>query len=312
MKKIFSLLCAIMLGICLSACDNKTHTIAVSQFISHKALDDTYQGIVDGLKEAGHINGKDIHIVRENSQGNNLTATQIATKFRGLKPEVMVGIATPAAQALIHTSQKSNIPLLFGAVSDPVGAGLHEAKGVTDMISLPPLVRRIREVFTNASNIGVIYSAGESNSVAQVKAFKEAAMAENFEVLEKSILRSTDAQAAFDTLAQKADLIFTPTDNLIIAASNVLIGRSFVHKTPIITSNRDPVEKGALMGFGVNYYAQGKMIAGQIDALLKGKKMTDLKVLKQEKVDFFVNKKTADTMGIEISEDVMKKAKEVY
>lgn len=316
-ERIFMKNIILVLGLTLStflitACDTETKTVAISQFISHQALDDTYRGIIDGLEEKGYKDGKNIHIAYENAHGNSLTATQIGTKFRSLHPQVLVGIATPASQALMRTSTQAQIPLLFGAVSDPIGAGLEGAKGVTDMIAFPPLVKRIREVFPEATTIGVIYSAGEANSITQVTDFKKAAAAENFQVIEKSVLRSTDAQAAFDSLAEKVDLVFTPTDNLIISAANVLIQRSFVHKTPIISANRDPVEKGALMAFGVDYYEQGKMIASQIIDLLKGKSIDELGILTQDQVDFFVNLKSADKLGVTIPEDVLKHAKEMY
>lgn len=312
MKNIFLVLHLMLISLLFTACDLKPKTVAISQFISHKALDDVYKGIVDGLKKLDYEEGKNIEIARENAHGNNLTATQIGTKFRGSDPQILVGIGTPAAQALMRTSQQVHVPLLFGAVSDPEGAGLMTARGVTDMIPFPPLLKRIRDVFPEARTIGIIYSAGEANSVSQVKLFKEAAETENFTVIEKSILRSTDAQAAFDTLAQNVDLIFTPTDNLIIAAANMLIQRSFVHQKPIISANQDPVERGALMGFGVSYYDQGMMIAAQIDQLLKGARIEDLKVEHQSQVDFFVNMKSAEKLGVNIPEEILKQAREVF
>ncbi|GAM70550.1 ABC transporter substrate-binding protein [Vibrio sp. JCM 19236] len=142
----------------------KTAKVAVSQIVEHPALDATRQGLVDGLKAHGYEEGKNLEFDYKTAQGNPAIAVQIARQYVGERPDVLVGIATPTAQALVSATR--DIPVVFTAVTDPVGAKLvkqleQPGKNVTGLSDLSPVnqhVELIQEIMPDVKTIGVVYN----------------------------------------------------------------------------------------------------------------------------------------------------------
>ena len=154
-------------------------SVAVTAIVEHKALDAVRDGVRDELKSAGFEAGKNLKYEYQSAQGNTGTAAQIARKYVGERPDVIVAIATPSAQAVVAASK--DIPIVYSAVTDPVAAKLvkgWEASGtnVTGVSDLSPLDKHlelIKRVVPNAKRVGVIYSPGEANSVSIVESLKK-------------------------------------------------------------------------------------------------------------------------------------------
>ena len=295
----------------------KTYKVAVSQIVEHPALDATRQGLVDGLKTKGYEQGKNLDFVYQTAQGNPAIAVQIAKQFVGEKPDVLVGIATPTAQALAASTR--TIPIVFTAVTDPLGAKLvknleHPGANVTGLSDLTPVAQHVdlmQELVPGLKAIGVVYNPGEANGVTLVELLKKAAKAKNIAVVEASALKSADVQSAARIIASKVQVIYAPTDNTVASAIDALIGVANQAKIPVVGGSTSFVENGAVASLGFDYYQVGVQTADYVDAVLKGQKPADMAVKFAKGSDLFLNLKAAEKLGISISDEMLKRASNI-
>jgi putative ABC transport system substrate-binding protein len=293
---------------------SQTYKVAVSQIVEHPALDATRQGLIDGLKTKGYEQGKNLDFVYQTAQGNPAIAVQIAKQFVGEQPDVLVGIATPTAQALAASTR--TIPVIFTAVTDPLGAKLvksleHPGGNVTGLSDLSPVAQHVdlmQELLPGLKAIGVVYNPGEANGVTLVELLKKAAKAKNIEVVEASALKSADVQSAARIIASKVQVIYAPTDNTVASAIDALVGVANQAKIPVVGGSTSFVENGAVASLGFDYYQVGVQTADYVDAILKGKKPGEMEVKFAKGSDLFLNVKAAEKLGITFSDEMLKRA----
>ncbi|OLQ78385.1 ABC transporter substrate-binding protein [Photobacterium proteolyticum] len=291
--------------------------VAVSQIVEHPALDAARQGLLDGLKEKGYVEGKNLEFTYQTAQGNPAIAVQIAKQFVGERPDVLVGIATPTAQALAASTR--SIPVVFTAVTDPIGAKLVKnmdkpGRNVTGLSDLSPVAQHVelmQELLPNVKSIGVVFNPGEANAVALVELLREAANARGLNVVEGTALKSADVQAAAQIVASKADVIYAPTDNTVASAIDGLVNAANQANKPIVGASTTYIENGALAALGFDYYQVGVQTADYVDALLKGKKVADLPVKVAKGSDLALNQKAAKKLGITFPASVLDRATSV-
>ncbi|MGF1877075.1 ABC transporter substrate-binding protein [Photobacterium frigidiphilum] len=288
--------------------------VAVSQIVEHPALDAARQGLLDGLKAKGYVEGENLEFTYQTAQGNPAIAVQIAKQFVGEQPDVLVGIATPTAQALAASTR--SIPVVFTAVTDPVGAKLVKnmekpngnVTGLSDLSPVAQHVELMQEIIPNLKSIGVVFNPGESNAVALVELLREAAKAKGIEVVEGTALKSADVQSAAQIIASKVDVIYAPTDNTVASAIDGLVNAANQANKPIIGASTTYIENGALAALGFDYYQVGIQTADYVDALLKGTKVADLPVHVAKGSDLALNQKAADKLGITFPAAVLARA----
>jgi putative ABC transport system substrate-binding protein len=291
--------------------------VAVTAIVEHPALDACRDGVRDELKAAGFEEGKNLKFVYESAQGNPGTAVQIAQKFVGENPTVIVPISTPSAQAVI--SATSDIPVVFTAVTDPLGAKLvpsleKPGGNVTGMSDLSPIAKHlelIREITPNAKKVGVPFNPGEANAVTLVELLKEKAGPMGMEIVEAPAPKSSDVQAAAQSLVGKVDVIYVPTDNTIVSALEAVIGVGIDNKLPVFAGDTDSVKRGAIAAVGFDYYDVGRQTGKIVARILNGEKPGDIAVQGVEITQLFVNPGAAEKMGITIPESLVAGAKEV-
>jgi putative ABC transport system substrate-binding protein len=291
--------------------------VAVTQIVEHPALDACRQGILDELKAAGYEEGKNLKFVYESAQGNPGTAVQIARKFVGDNPTVIVPISTPSAQAVVAAT--SDIPVVFTAVTDPLGAKLisnMEKPGgnVTGMTDLSPIAQHlelIKEITPKAAKIGVPYNPGEANAVTLVDLLKQYAPAQKLEIVTAAAPKSADVMAATQSLVGKVDAIYVPTDNTIVSAFEAVVKVGVDNRIPVYAGDTDSVPRGALAALGFNYYDVGRQTGKIVVRVLKGEKPGDIPVEGVKTTELYVNPGAATKMGVTIPEAVVAKAKEV-
>ncbi|HAS8566646.1 TPA: ABC transporter substrate-binding protein [Vibrio vulnificus] len=295
----------------------KTAKVAVSQIVEHPALDATRQGLLDGLKAKGYVEGENLEFDYKTAQGNPAIAVQIARQFVGKSPDVLVGIATPTAQALVSATR--SIPVVFTAVTDPVGAKLVKSmeqpgKNVTGLSDLSPVsqhVDLIKELLPNAKAIGVVYNPGEANAVTLVELLKKSAAEKGLKVVESTALKSADVQSATQAIAAKSDVIYAPTDNTVASAIEGMIVAANQAKKPVFGGATSYVEKGAIAGLGFDYYQVGVQTADYVAAILEGQEPGKLDVKVATGSDLVVNQGTAEKLGITIPASVLSRATDV-
>ncbi|EOX1539503.1 ABC transporter substrate-binding protein [Vibrio cholerae] len=292
----------------------KTAKVAVSQIVEHPALDATRQGLLDGLKAKGYEEGKNLEFDYKTAQGNPAIAVQIARQFVGENPDVLVGIATPTAQALVSATK--TIPIVFTAVTDPVGAKLvkqleQPGKNVTGLSDLSPVdqhVELIKEILPNVKSIGVVYNPGEANAVSLMALLKLSAAKHGIKLVEATALKSADVQSATQAIAEKSDVIYALIDNTVASAIEGMIVAANQAKTPVFGAATSYVERGAIASLGFDYYQIGVQTADYVAAILEGKEPGSLDVQVAKGSDLVINKTAAEQLGITIPEAVLARA----
>ena len=292
-------------------------TVAITQIVEHPALDASRKGIEAGLAEAGFKAGENLKIDYQNAQGSTATAGQIAKKFAGDKPDVIVAIATPSAQSVVAATK--SIPVVFAAVTDPVAAKLVSSweasktnvTGVSDELPLSPQIDLMKKIVPTLKSVGYVYSPGEVNSTVVLEQLKTELGKQGIEVAAAPAQRSADVPTAARSLKGKADLIYTSLDNNVVAAYESLYKVAVENKLPLVASDTDSVKRGAVAALGVNYHDMGKKTGEIVARILKGEAPGDIAPSRMDKLDLIVSKKNAAEEGVTLSEEVLKEAAEV-
>ncbi|MGR5296254.1 ABC transporter substrate-binding protein [Vibrio mediterranei] len=295
----------------------KTAKVAVSQIVEHPALDATRQGLVDGLKAKGYEQGKNLEFDYKTAQGNPAIAVQIARQYVGERPDVLVGIATPTAQALVSATR--DIPVVFTAVTDPVGAKLvkhleQPGKNVTGLSDLSPVdqhIELIQEIMPNVKSIGVVYNPGEANAVSLMKLLKESTDKRGIELVEATALKSADVQTATQAIAAKSDIIYALIDNTVASAIEGMIVSANQAKKPVFGAATSYVERGAVASLGFDYYQIGVQTADYVADILDGKDPGQMDVKVAKGSDLVINETAAKKLGLAIPKSVMDRATSV-
>ncbi|CAO3422369.1 ABC transporter substrate-binding protein [Azospirillum endophyticum] len=295
----------------------QSKTVAITAIVQHPALDATRDGVVEALKDAGYVQGQNLKVEYQSAQGNPATAAQIARQFAGSRPDVIVPISTPSAQAVAAATR--DIPVVFTAVTDPVSAQMVKSMdkpganitGLSDMAPVGAHVALIREILPQAKRIGVLYNPGEPNSIVLVKALKDEAAKAGLSVVEASVPKSSDAQQAVRSLVGKADAVYIPLDNTVVSALESVIAVGQQAKLPIFSADTDSVARGTVASIGFDYFQVGKQTGAIVARVLKGEKPGDIPVTLAEGTDLFVNPKSAAAMGVTLPDAVVKRATKV-
>ncbi len=291
--------------------------VAITQIVEHPALDSCRQGVKDVLAENGYVEGKNLRWDYESAQGNPVTAAQIAKKFVGDEPDVIVAIATPSAQAVAATTK--TVPLVFSAVTDPVAAKLvsnwekpgANITGTSDMAPIDKHLEMILRISPNVKKLGVLYNPGEVNSVSSLEAVKKAAGPKGIEVFEGPAPKSSEVLAAARSLVGKVDAFYVPTDNTVVSAFEAVVKVGIDSKTPVYAADTDSVERGAIAASGFNYYQVGRQTGEMVVQILKGANPGDIPVSGVDKLDLWVNPGSAAKMGVTLPEALVKEAVKV-
>ena len=292
-------------------------TVAVTAIVEHPALDAVRDGVKEALAAAGYKEGENLKFLYESAQGNPATAAQIARQFAGEGPDVIVPISTPSAQAVVSSTR--DIPVVFTAVSDPLGAQLvndmdkpgGNVTGLSDLSPVAEHVALIKEILPNAKSIGYLYNSGEANSVSLLAVLKTQAEKAGLTVVESAATKSAEVQGAARALVGRADAIYVPTDNTIISALEGAVAVAEEAKLPLFTADTDSVSRGAVAALGFNYHDVGKQTGDVVVRVLKGENPGEIAVKVAAGTDLVINKAAASKMGVTFPESVLGRATRV-
>ena len=300
-----------------AAAPAEVKTVAITAIVEHPALDAVRKGVIEELAAEGYKEGENLKIDFQSAQGNTATAGQIAKKFAGDNPDVIVAIATPSAQSMVAATK--TIPVVFAAVTDPVAAKLvpsweaskTNVTGLSDELPLQPQIDLMKKIVPNLKSVGYVYSPGEVNSTIVLDQLKAALDKDGITVAAAPAQRTTDVPTAARSLKGKADLIYTSLDNNVVSAYESLYKVAVENKLPLVASDTGSVERGAVAALGINYHDMGVATGKMVVRILKGEKAGDIAPQRMEKLDLYVSKKNAAEQGITLSDAVLKEAKEV-
>ncbi|MGQ7334481.1 tryptophan ABC transporter substrate-binding protein [Streptococcus suis] len=291
--------------------------IGVLQFVTHDSLDEIYKGIKAGLEEGGYTTTENLSIDFMNAEGDQSQVQTMSKKLVDNGNELLIGIATPAAQGLANAT--AELPIIMGAVTDPVGANLvtdlknpgGNITGVSDQTPVADTVSLIKEITPDAKTIGVLYSSNEDNSIIQVAEFKAAAEEAGYTVLEYAVASSNELASTVEVASSKVDALFTPVDNTVASAFSTVVSVANKSKTPIFTSVEDMVEGGGIASVTLSQYDLGVATGKMTAKILDGANPVDTPVQIFNEGTVVVNQKVAKELGITLSDDVINQASKV-
>jgi len=313
MKKCLAALMAVMLAaLTLGGCSSSKNAnkdvvhIGILQYVEHPSLSAARKGFVAELKKEGYVDGKNLKLDYENAQGDQSNLQTISTNLLS-NNDLVLGIATPAAQTLSNLS--TDVPVLFTAVTDPVSAKLVKtmenpegiATGTSDMSPISKQVELLQKVMPNVKKVGIMYTTNERNSEVQVEeAQKEFAKA-GIDVLTKGISSTNDVQDTAKSLMSQTQVLFIPTDNMIVSAISLITELSKEMKVPVVGGSADIVEQGVLFTYGANYEALGRQTAKLAVRIIKGEDVSKVSSEYPKTLNVVANDDMAKTLGIDLT-----------
>ena len=276
----------------------ETYQIGVLQLVQHDALDAANKGFFAALDEAGINYEAD----QQNASGEQANCMTIAEKLVNDGSDLILAIATPAAQAVAGVTEE--IPVLLTAVTDPAESGLVNVSGTSDLTPVKEQIDLLKELLPDAEKVGLLYCSAESNSQLQIAMAEEACKEAGLSCEEYTVPSSNEIQSVVESMVGKVDVIYAPTDNVIAAGMSTVAMIATDNQIPVICGEAGMVNAGGLATYGIDYYQLGYMTGEQaIEILTKGADVAEMPIgyLPAERCALTVNKTTADTLGIDIS-----------
>lgn len=309
MKKSFKLISLVLLAFILVACgsDDETttgdesYTIGILQFMEHNSLTAAKDGFMAELEESD----LDVEFEVMNGQGDQSNLQSMSEQLSS-NTDLMLAIATPAAQALATVEQEK--PVLFTAVTDPVDAGLVDSNevpggnitGTSDMVPIDQQIDLLLSIVPDAETIGIIYSSSEPNSKIQADLAIEVLENAGVHVEVATVSSTNDVQQVVTSLASSIDGLYIPTDNTIASTIATVGEVAMEYNIPVVGGDSNQVEGGALATYGISYEELGRQTARMaIEILKNGQSPAELAVETSDNLELAVNKEMARAIGID-------------
>ena len=299
----------------------KTYTIGISQFAEHGSLDNCCEGFIEGLKEEGLEEGKNLKIVTNNADADTGTAAQIADQFVADKVDMICAIATPSAQAAYNAAMETDIPVVYTAVTNPVAAELANddkspvgnVTGTSDELPVEAQLKMIREILPDAKTIGILYTTSEANSVYSIEQYEKLADKYGFKIEKTGITNTSEIQLAASDLLGKVDCLTNLTDNTVVSALPTVLGLANEKGIPVFGSEIEQVKLGCLAAEGIEYTQLGKDTGKMAAKILKGEASAsemDYELITESSL--YVNEKVAENLGITVPDTMKERAVESF
>ncbi len=316
MKRSLILIMMLVMAPFLSLADS-IKNVAITAIVEHPSLDQIRDGVKDELTASGFKLNEDLNVQYRSAQGSSATAAQIARQFVAAKPDVIVAIATPSAQATVAATKQ--IPVVFAGITDPVAAKLIKnwqpshtnVTGVSDYQEIGPQIEFMKKVVPNVKSVGYIYSPSEINSTIVLKNLQNELNLQNISLVAVPAQRTADISTAANTLKGKVDLIYTTTDNNVVSAYESLVKFANENKIPLLASFPDAIERGAVAAYGMSYYDVGRQSGKLVVRVLNGEEPGNIKPEIGQALRLVVNTDAAKKQGIVLSPEVIKSAYKV-
>ncbi len=291
-----------------AAAEGESISVGISQIVSHPSLDAARDGFKAALTDAGY----DVDWDEQNAQGDQSIAASIAGSFASEDLDLVLAIATPTAIALAQAV--TDTPVLFTAVTDPVGSALVDSMetpggnvtGTSDAVDVADLLELVTRVAPDAETVGIVYNAGEPNAVTQVEWAQDAADELGLTIELATADTSGAVQQAADSL--DVDAFFVVTDNTVVSALETLIQVAEDKQIPVIASEGDSVARGAIATIGIDYYSLGYQTGEMAVRILEGADPAATPVEVQTELALYLNTGAAERMGVTIPDDLLAEA----
>jgi len=288
----------------------KRPVIAVVQFVQHPTLDRVREGFTSYFAQQG----RSVDFRNYNAQGDFPTAAMIAQQLRDGGADLVFVITTPAAQACATAIRTT--PVVFGAVTDPVSAGLvaslerpgRNVTGVSDMTPMDPEVELILEIQPTCRTLGTIYNASESNSRTLIGLLRDACRKRNLTLKEATVSSSSEVLQASMGLVGQVDAMFMTQDNTVASGFEGLLKPCRDNRRPLYAAESASVSLGAIAAVSLDYSKLGAQSAAMVERILNGAKPGETPVETQKDLGVYVNREAADWFRVTLPESVLQRA----
>lgn len=324
MKKIFAfVLSIIMAAACMAACspsnpapasdaDGKTVKVGICNYVDDASLNQIVENIQARLKEIGDEKGVAFDVSYDNCNADANLLTQIISNFIADNVDIMIGVATPVAMAMQAATEDNGIPVVFAAVSDPVGAGLVESMeapgsnvtGTSDYLDTAAVMQLITAADPDVKNVALLYDIGQDSSTAAIAHAKEYLDANGIAYGEYTGTTVDEVTLAVQALiADGVDAVFTPTDNTIMKSELSIYEMLQEAGIPHYTGADSFALNGAFLGYGVDYAALGVETASMAASIaLDGAKPAETAVKTFDNGCATINTETCEKLGFNYDE----------
>ena len=319
---------ALTLSLSLAACGSQETTsddsgdgsspkylIGISQYGQHGSLDNCREGFLQGLEEAGLKEGVDFEVDYRNADFDDTMTTQIGDAFSAEDVDLMVGIATNSAVACFNAAEDKDIPVIFTAITDPVGAHLDSGNitGTSDALPVAGQLELIRALQPDADTVGIIYTTSEPNSVYSVGIYEDLAADYGFTIDAVGVTSQAEVPQAVDQLiADGVDCLSNLTDNNVVGVLGSILEKTNEAKIPVYGSEIEQMKKGCAAGAGLDYVQLGIQTGKMAAKVLTGEATCqDMPYEVIENYSTYINSKSLEQLGITLPDDVAQSAEDV-
>ena len=295
--------------------DVKTYKVGICNYVDDASLNQIVENIESQLKVAGEQYNVNFDVTVQNCNADASVMNQIISNYISTPVDLMVGVATPVAVAMQAATEDNKIPVVFAAVSDPVGTGLVADKdapganvtGTSDYLNTDAIMDLILANKADTKNVALLYDMGQDSSKTPIENAKKYLDAKGISYKEYTGTNVTEVQQAVATIIKDgADAVFTPTDNTIMTAELSIYEDLAKAGIPHYTGADSFALNGAFLGYGVDYAALGQKTADMIaDILVNSKDPATTPVLFFDNGTATINTETCSDLGLKY-EDVEK------
>ena len=294
--------------------DGEQFKIGILQLMEHDALDNARNGFIDALEEGGYADGEKIVVDVQNAQGDQSNLKTMSQKFVNDKEDLILAIATPAAQSIAAETQE--IPILATAITDYPEAGLVESNevpgvnlsGTSDRTPVKEQFSLLKQILPDVKKVGIMYNSSEANSEIQARAAIEACEELGLAYQEGTVTNVNDIQQVVHSIAGDVDALYIPTDNTFASAMPLVASITDVEKVPVICGENGMVKGGGLATVGIDYYKLGQQTGKMAIRVLEGEDISQMSVEFPDSTEVCINLDTADKIGITIPQEIVDNA----
>lgn len=304
-----------------SKAETATYTIGISQFAEHGSLDNCREGFLEGLKEEGIEEGKNLTVKVNNAATDMGTASQIAQNFVSEDVDLICAIATPSAQAAYNAAMETEIPVIYTAVTNPVEAQLAtqeqmpvgKVTGTSDQLPVEAQLKMIREILPEAKKIGILYTTSEANSIYSIQQYEALAETYGFTLETAGVTSTSEVTLAAADLLTKVDCLTNLTDNTVVSALPGILDQAKEKGIPVFGSEIEQVKIGCLAAEGIDYVSLGKDTGKMAAKILKGEASAEeMQYQLLTESNLYINEETAAIFGITIPDTMKERAVEIF
>ncbi len=287
----------------------EVYTVGIAQFGEHSSLDNCREGFIEGLRQAGYTEGENVEFIYKNASFDTGNCTTIAQGFVSDKVDLMCAVATPIAQACYNIAE-DEIPVVYTAITDPVGAALTtgEVTGTSDALPVDAQLALIRELLPQSKKIGILYTTSEANSLYTIELYKELASKYGFEIVTKGITLPSEVPLAMEAIIDEVDCFSNLTDNTVVGQLDIMLDKAGEAGKPIFGSEIEQVKKGCVAAEGIEYFDLGVQTGKMAARILAGEAASSIPYEIVTENHLYVNEQTANALGITLTEAVLVRA----